>query len=418
LKFLNTKSFAEEQDFNDSLKEYRDKFFIPKQKNGNDVIYFAGNSLGLQPKSVKEYIAQELTDWEELGVDAHLNAKHPWVPYHEFLTLQTCHIVGAKPVEVVNMNSLTVNLHLMLVSFYNPSKNRFKILIESPAFPSDHYAVQSHIKFHGYDVAKSLLELHPANGESYINTENIIDIIKKEGDSLSLILLPGINYYSGQAFEFEKITKAGHEMGCMVGLDLAHGAGNLLLKLHDWDVDFAVWCSYKYLNAGPGSVAGVFVNERFSGNGDLPKFWGWWGHDKASRFLMDKKFIPIPGAESWQLSNPPILSLASLRASLDIFEEAKIENLRAKSEQLTEYMQYLIDDLQNDNIEIITPSVKSLRGCQLSLRIKKDGRELHQKLLSGGVICDWREPDVIRVAPVPLYNTFRDIWHFKEILKK
>jgi kynureninase len=306
----------------------------------------------------------------------------------------------------------------MLVSFYNPAKNRFKILIESPAFPSDHYAVQSHIKFHGYEVSKSLIEVCPEPRESYIRTEKIIDIINKDGESISMILLPGINYYSGQAFEFEKITKAGHEMGCIVGFDLAHGAGNLILKLHEWDVDFAVWCSYKYLNAGPGSVAGAFVNERFSQNGDLPKFWGWWGHDKSTRFLMDKKFIPIEGAESWQLSNPPILSLASLRASLDIFEQATMKDLRAKSELLTAYMQFLLDDMKNDNIEIITPSDKEQRGCQLSLRIRQDGKEFHKKLLSGGVSCDWREPDVIRVAPVPLYNTFTDVWNFAEILKR
>ena len=418
MDFKNTKTFAGELDFNDSLKGYRNKFFIPKQKNGKDSIYFAGNSLGLQPKSVKEYLEYELNDWASLGVDAHLNAKHPWLPYHEFLTKPTCNIVGAKPLEVVNMNSLTVNLHLMLVSFYNPSKKRFKILIESPAFPSDHYAVQSHIKFHGYEVSKSLIEIGPEEGESYIRTEKIIDIIKNMGESISLILLPGINYYSGQAFEFEKITKAGHENGCIVGFDLAHGAGNLLLKLHEWNVDFAVWCSYKYLNAGPGSVAGAFVNERFSQDAGLPKFLGWWGHDKATRFLMDKKFIPIVGAESWQLSNPPILSLASLRASLDIFEEAGMKNLRAKSELLTAYMQYLLDDMKNDNIEIITPADKELRGCQLSLRIKHGGRELHKKLLSGGVICDWREPDVIRVAPVPLYNSFTDVRNFAEILRR
>jgi kynureninase len=418
LNFLNKKSFAEEQDSIDPLKNYRNKFFIPKQKNGEDSIYFAGNSLGLQPKSVKDYLSQELNDWAELGVDAHMNAKHPWLPYHEFLAAQTSEIVGAKPIEVVNMNSLTVNLHLMLVSFYNPSKNRFKILIESPAFPSDHYAVQSHIKFHGYDISKSLIELNPAEGESFIHTEKIIDVIRKEGESISLILLPGINYYSGQAFEFDKITKTGHEMGCIVGFDLAHGAGNLLLKLHEWEVDFAVWCSYKYLNAGPGSVAGVFINERYSDNQEIPKFWGWWGHDKATRFLMDKKFIPIPGAESWQLSNPPILSLAALRASLDIFDKAKMNNLRAKSELLTSYMQFLIDDLQNKNIEIITPREINQRGCQLSLRIKNNGRGLHEKLLSAGVVCDWREPDVIRIAPVPLYNTFSDIFNFVEILKK
>ncbi len=417
MKFNNSKSFAGELDNNDALKVYRDKFFIPKKPDGKDVIYFAGNSLGLQPKTVGAYIEQELKDWAQFGVDGHMKAKHPWLPYHEFLTEQTAMLVGAKSAEVINMNTLTVNLHLMLVSFYRPTKTRFNILIESPAFPSDHYAVQSHIRFHGYEVKKALLEISPEPGENYIRTDKILEIIEKEGDSIALILLPGVNYYSGQSFEFEKITKAGHEKGISVGFDLAHGAGNLLLNLHDWGVDFAVWCSYKYLNAGPGAIAGCFVHEKYAVDNDIPKFWGWWGHDKATRFLMDKKFIPIPGVESWQLSNPPILQLAALRASLDIFSEPGMKKLRNKSELLTSYMEYLIEDLNEKNIEIITPKDVSRRGCQLSLRTKINGKEIYKKLLTGGVVCDWREPDVIRVAPVPLYNTFLDVWNFVEILK-
>ncbi len=417
MKFNNSKSFAVELDNNDALKGYRDKFFIPKNPGGKDVIYFAGNSLGLQPKTVGAYIEQVLKDWAQFGVDGHMKAKHPWLPYHEFLTGQTAGLVGALPIEVINMNTLTVNLHLTLVSFYRPSKTRYKILIESPAFPSDHYAVQSHIRFHGYDVKKALIEIFPELDDNYIRTENILELIEKEGDSIALILLPGVNYYSGQAFEFEKITKAGHDKGILVGFDLAHGTGNLLLNLHDWDVDFAVWCSYKYLNAGPGAIAGCFVHEKYAADNNIPKFWGWWGHDKATRFLMDKKFIPIPGTESWQLSNPPILQLAALRASLDIFDEVGMKRLSCKSELLTSYMEYLIEDLDEKNIEIITPNDNSQRGCQLSLRTKASGKKIYRKLLAAGVVCDWREPDVIRVAPVPLYNTFQDVWNFVEILK-
>jgi kynureninase len=422
LKFNNSRSFAVELDQNDPIKSYREKFFIPKQKNGKDVIYFAGNSLGLQPKSVKNYIEQELNDWANLGVDGHLKAKNPWLPYHEYLAEQTARLVGANPSEVVNMNTLTVNLHLMLVSFYQPTKEKHKILIESPAFPSDHYAVQSHIQFHGFDISESLIEVSHGEGETYIKTHDIIDIIEKEGHSIALILLPAVNYYSGQAFEFEKITKAGHAKGCKVGFDLAHGAGNLVFDLHDWNVDFAVWCSYKYLNAGPGGIAGCFVHEKYANDKDIRKFWGWWGHDKATRFLMDKKYIPIPGAEGWQLSNPPIFQLAALRASQDIFDEIGMKKLREKSELLTSYMEFLIEMNEqtelNPNIEIITPKDKYQRGCQLSLRVKRNGKVMHKKLLDNGVVCDWREPDVIRVAPVPLYNTFQEIYDFTEIFYK
>lgn len=409
-------NFAKDLDLLDPLKHYREKFFIPKQKNGDDVIYFAGNSLGLEPKTVRAYVEQELKDWETLAVEGHTEAKNPWLPYHEFLTEQTARLVGAKPEEVVNMNSLTANLHLLFVSFYRPTKERHKILIESNAFPSDHYAVQSQIKFHGYDVEESLIEMKPRNGENKIRTEDIEELIEKEGDSIALIWFAGVNYYSGQAFDMKRITEAGHKKNITVGFDLAHATGNLLLQLHDWKVDFGVWCNYKYMNGGPGAIGGAYVHEKHLKDNSLPKFLGWWGHDKQTRFLMKHKYIPIPTVESWQVSNPPILQLASLKASLNIFDEAGMKNLRAKSEQLTSYLEFLINESKKDNIEIITPSEKNERGCQLSLRIKKNGKQLHQQLNDIGVICDWREPDVIRVAPVPLYNTFEDVFKFSEIL--
>lgn len=416
MNYQPDKSFAQQLDSNDKLKSYRDKFFIPKNQNGEDVIYFAGNSLGLQPKTVRQYVEQELKDWEILGVEGHNNAKNPWLPYHEFLTEETARLVGAKPDEVVNMNSLTVNLHLMLVSFYRPTKGRHKILIEANAFPSDHYALQSQIKFHGFDVETSLLEMKPRAGENTIRTEDIESFIEKEGDSIALIWFAGVNYYTGQAFEFERITKAGHRKGCVVGFDLAHAAGNLFLNLHDWNVDFAVWCSYKYLNGGPGAIGGAFVHEKHLEDKSLPKLWGWWGQNKQTRFIMGHEFDAIPTVESWQLSNPPILQLASLKASLDIFDEAGMKALREKSEMLTGYLEYLINEKNNGLIEIITPKDAKQRGCQLSLRAKANGKEIHQRLNDSGIICDWREPDVIRVAPVPLYNTFVDVWNFVGIL--
>jgi len=412
----NNLEYSKNLDSKDPLAAFRSKFYIPKQTDGGDVIYFAGNSLGLQPKSLRAYVEQELKDWETKGVEGHYHAKNPWLPYHELLTGQTARLVGAKPFEVVNMNSLTVNLHLMLVSFYRPVKERNKILIESNAFPSDHYAVQSQIRFHGYDPVSSLIEMKPRAGEIALRTEDIVDYINKEGDSIALIMFAGVNYYTGQAFDIEKITKAGHAKDCIVGFDLAHAAGNILLDLHDRDVDFAVWCSYKYLNGGPGAIAGAFVHEKHIRDMSIPKFWGWWGQNKATRFLMEHNFQPIPTVESWQLSNPPILQLAALRASLDIFEEAGINNLRAKSEKLTGYAEYLINEKNDGSIKIVTPSNQAERGCQLSLKTTKDGRNLHDKLIKNGVICDWREPDVIRIAPVPLYNTFADVYKFTEIL--
>ncbi|MEO6695139.1 MAG: kynureninase [Ignavibacteria bacterium] len=417
MEFQNNITFAKELDQSDPLKLYRERFFIPK-KNGSEVIYLAGNSLGLQPKSVREYIEQELSDWETLAVDGHTRAKNPWLPYHEFLTAQTARLVGAKPEEVINMNSLTTNLHLLLISFYRPTKEKHKILIESNAFPSDHYAIQSQIKFHGYDVKSSLVEMKPRTGEVKIRTEDIEEYIEKEGDSIALIWIAGVNYYSGQAFDIKRITAAAHKKNIISGFDLAHATGNLVMELHEWDVDFAVWCNYKYMNGGPGAIGGAFVHERHLNDSAIPKFLGWWGHDKQTRFLMNHKYIPIPTVESWQLSNPPILQLASLKASLDIFDLAGMKTLRDKSERLTGYMNFLINENNSSNSEIITPVELNERGCQLSLRIRSDGKKLYERLLNDGVICDWREPDVIRVAPVPLYNTFEEVWRFTEIIKR
>lgn len=411
-------SFHEEADSRDPLKEYRNKFLIPGNDDGREVIYFAGNSLGLQPVTAREYIEQELMDWGKYAVEGHTKAKNPWMPYHEFLTEQTAAIVGAKPEEVVNMNTLTANLHFLFVSFYRPEGKKRKILVEAKSFPSDYYAVESQIKFHGNDPRECLIEAFPREGENTVRTEDILDLIEQNSRELALVWLGGVNYYTGQAFEMEKITKKAHGCGVTVGFDLAHAAGNLKLDLHKWDVDFAAWCNYKYLNGGPGAIGGCFVHQRHHHNESLPKFAGWWGHDKSSRFLMEHKFIPIPTAESWQVSNPPVFQLASLRASLDIFQEAGMDALRSKSVLLTAYLEKLLDDVHSGNIEIITPREREQRGCQLSLRIKKNGKDLFSRLISRGVICDWREPDVIRVAPVPLYNSFEDVARFSNIIEE
>ena len=404
-------------DAQDSLKGFREKFYIPKQASGENVLYFTGNSLGLQPKQTREYIEQELEDWKNLGVEGHLQAKNPWLPYHEFVAGQLANIVGAKPSEVVAMNSLTVNLHLLMVSFYRPTRERHKIVIEAGAFPSDQYAVQSQIKFHGFDVSDSLLELKPRNGETILRTEDIEKTIAENSDSIALILLGGVNYYTGQAYDFQNITQSGQRAGAMVGFDLAHAAGNLELRLRDWNVDFAAWCSYKYLNAGPGAIGGAFVHERHAERLDLPRFAGWWGHDKETRFLMKSAFKPIPSAEGWQLSNPPIFQLAALRASLDIFEETGMKNLRKKSEKLTGYLEFLLDKIPDERISVITSSNPNERGCQLSIRLRDADKNLFKAISRKGVIADWREPDVIRVAPVPLYNTFLDVFRFSEALR-
>jgi kynureninase len=411
-------AFARYADKNDSLVGFRDKFYLPVQKSGEPYIYMCGNSLGLQPKSTKSYLEQELIDWKNLGVEGHLHAKHPWMPYHEFLTEKMARLVGALPKEVVVMNTLSVNLHLMMVSFYRPTEKRHKILIESDAFPSDKYAVESQIKFHGFDPEKSLIELAPRDGEELLRAEDIQKVIEEEGDQIALIMIGNTNYYTGQFFDMKKIAEWGHAKGCVVGFDCAHGAGNCLLNLHDSGVDFAVWCTYKYINSGPGSLGGVFIHQRHLDDKELPRFSGWWGHDKETRFKMRDDFNPIPTAEGWQLSNPPILSMAAIMASLDIFDEAGIHNLRAKAIKLTGYMEYLLDQLDNEDIKIITPRDPVQRGSQLSIQVKNADKRLFELITEDGVIADWREPDVIRVAPVALYNSFEDVYNFAEILSK
>jgi kynureninase len=409
-----TEAYAKQLDDADPLRSWRDAFYLPKQPKGQEHVYLCGNSLGLQPKRTQEAVLQELTDWQNLGVEGHFHAKHPWMPYHEFLTEQLAALVGAKPLEVVAMNSLTVNLHLMMVSFYRPTKARSKIVIEGHAFPSDQYAVASQIRYHGFDPSDALIELFPREGEHTIRTEDIEALIEKEGDSIALIMLGGVNYYTGQLFDMQAITKAGHAKGCVVGFDLAHAAGNVPLQLHDWGVDFACWCSYKYLNSGPGSLAGCFVHERHA-KADLPRFAGWWGHDKDTRFKMGPQFKAIEGAEGWQLSNPPILSLAAVKASVDIFHEVGMAALREKSLKLTGYLEYLLQAIPADAFYIMTPSEPKARGCQLSLLVKHNGRAVFDALTEAGVICDWREPDCIRVAPVPLYNSFSDVYQFAQL---
>jgi kynureninase len=414
IQFETGRDFAQAMNAADPLAPFRNRFHIPKKPDGSDCVYLCGHSLGLQPKSARAYIEQELQDWERLGVEGHFHAQNPWMPYHEILAAPTARLVGALPSEVVVMNSLTVNLHLMMVSFYRPTATRHRIVIESSAFPSDRYAVHSQIKFHGYDPAESLLEIAPRPGETTIRTEDIENWLGEKGEQIALILFGGVNYYTGQAFDCPRITRAARAQGCIVGFDMAHAAGNLPLHLHDWNADFAVWCSYKYLNGGPGCIAGCFVHERHARNQQLPRFAGWWGHDKSSRFQMPAQFQPIPGAEGWQLSNPSILSLAALRASMEIFDEATIARLRAKSETLTAYLEFLLAQQANDEFSILTPRDPAQRGAQLSLQVKKRGRAVCDRLAQQGILCDWREPDILRVAPVPLYNSFLDVHTFAD----
>lgn len=433
LKFENSEAFAKELDANDELGKYRQEFFIPtrqsierkverkpipEQAPGEPCIYLAGNSLGLQPKRVREYIDEELVDWANLGVEGHWNARHAWLPYHEFVTEMSAKVVGAKPIEVVVMNTLTVNLHLMMVSFYRPTKSRNKILIEGGAFPSDQYAVASQAGFHGFDPQKTVVELKPRAGEDTLRKEDILAFIDREGDSISLIVLGNVNYLTGQAFEVKAIVEKAHEKGCNIGLNLAHGAGNLLLQLHDWDVDFAVWCNYKYLNSGPGSLAGCFVHERHAGEFDLPRFAGWWGHNKETRFKMGPVFDPLPGAEGWQLSNPPIFQLAALRASLELFDQVGMKALRKKGDLLTGYLEFLIKEIPGGFLEIITPADPAQRGSQLSIRFSRNPKEMLEAFKEEGVICDFREPDIIRATPIPFYNTFLDVYKFAGIIRR
>jgi kynureninase len=412
--FETSEDFAITMDARDPLADYRERFHIPITKNGDRCIYFGGHSLGLQPKTVREYVNQELTAWAQLGVEAHFHGRYPWMPYHRLLREQTASLLGAKADEVVVMNSLTVNLHLMMVSFYRPTSKRHKILIERGAFPSDQYAVKSQIHFHGFDPASSLLELTPRSGESCLRDEDIESLIEEQGDSIALILLGGVNYATGQAFDLPGITKAGRRKGCIVGFDLAHAAGNLCLHLHDWAPDFSVWCSYKYLNGGPGCIGGCFVHERHSQAWELSRFAGWWGHAEGIRFQMGPEFQPMRGAEGWQLSNPPILELAALRASMDVFHEVGMEPLRAKSELLTGYLEFLLDQNASAKFSLLTPRDPTRRGAQLSLRIPHKGRSFCEALAGTGIVGDWREPDTFRVAPVPLYNSFQNVYRFAQ----
>ncbi len=410
--------YAKEQDQLDTLSDYRNQFHIPKNQDGSELIYLCGNSLGLQPKTTRSYINQELEDWANLGVEGHTEAKNPWLPYHEFLTESMAKVVGAKPIEVVTMNTLTANLHFMMVSFYKPTKERYKIIIEADAFPSDKYAVESQLRHHGFDDKEGLILWKARKGEELVRYEDLEAIMDKHGDEVALIMIGGVNYYTGQYFDLKRITELGHNHGCMVGFDCAHGAGNVELNLHDSGADFAVWCTYKYLNSGPGSLAGAFVHERHAHNKNLNRFTGWWSHNKQTRFNMRHEFDQLAGAEGWQLSNPPILSLAAIRASLDIFNEVGIEKLNEKSRKLTGYFEFLLKQLGEDTIRIITPKNPKERGCQLSIQVLNADKALHDKLTKAGVISDWREPDVIRCAPVPLYNSFEDVYNMVEKLKE
>jgi kynureninase len=417
----NSLEYARNLDQQDELSAYRDRFYIP-QINDKDSVYFTGNSLGLQPKSTKEYIQQELDDWAKFGVEGHFDAKRPWFSYHEFCTEKLAKIVGAKNSEVVVTHSLTTNLHLLMVSFYQPKGDRYKILCEKKAFPSDQYALESQVKFHGYEPQDALIEVGSREGEHTIRHEDIISAIEEHGSEIAMIMIGGVNYYTGQFFDLEGITKAGHEAGAIVGFDLAHAAGNVILKLHDWGVDFAAWCSYKYLNSSPGGVSGMFVHERHENKPELPRFAGWWGYDKDSRFMMEPGFKPMKGAEGWQLSNAPVLGMAAHLASLDIFDEVGMKKLRAKSDQLTAYLEEIIEDITQRKghlcqFEIITPKDQSQRGAQLSILAHGKGKAMFDSLTEQGVIADWREPNVIRIAPVPLYNSFEDIYRFGQYLE-
>lgn len=417
MTFESSLEFAKKMDANDPLNAFREKFLFP-DFHKKDIIYFTGNSLGLQPKSTRKMIEEELDDWAKYGVEGHFMSRRPWYSYHEQLTELSAYVVGAKPIETVITHSLTTNIHLLMVSFYQPNGKRTKILCEKKAFPSDQYALMSQLEFHGYDK-EHLIEIGPRDGEETIQHEDILDAIEKHKDELALVFMGGVNYYTGQFFNLKEITKAGHQAGAAVGFDLAHAAGNVNLSLHDWNIDFATWCSYKYLNSSPGGVSGIFVHEKHAENAELKRFAGWWGHDKEQRFLMEDKFIPIKGAEGWQLSNAPVLGMAAHLASLQIFKEAGMERIGSKRDLITAYLEYLILKVSAENedfLKIITPNSIFDRGSQLSLVLKKDGKKKFDLLTEQGIIADWREPNVIRIAPAPLYNSFEDCWHFAEVL--
>lgn len=420
--FENSLNWAQHTDQKDPLHSCREQFHFPVI-DGKEALYFTGNSLGLQPKSTKSYIDQELEDWAKWGVEGHFHAKNPWYSYHEILTPALSKIVGAQENEVVVTHSLSTNLHLLLVSFYRPTEKRYKILCEKKAFPSDQYILETQVKYHGYTPEEAIIEVVPREGEHTIRHEDIIKTIEEHGDEIATIMWGGVNYYTGQLFDMKSITEAAHKKDIIVGFDLAHGVGNAPLQLHDWGVDFAAWCSYKYLNSSPGGASGMYIHESHAQNTDLPRFGGWWGHDKENRFLMEPGFQPIPTAEGWQLSNAPVLSMAAHKASLDLFDEVGMKALRDKSEKLTAYLEYIIHDISERNqekcqFEIITPAQKAERGCQLSILAHGQGRAMFDALTKEGVIADWREPNVIRVAPAPMYNSFEDVYRFGEALER
>ena len=417
MTYQNSLDYAKQLDQEDPISYLRNQFHIPRDKNGKEWLYFTGNSLGLQPKITSKYIEQELDDWANFGVEGHFEAKNPWLSYHELLTDTMAKVVGAKPIEVVVMNTLTTNLHLLMVSFYQPSKTKYKIIIESDAFPSDRYAVQSQLSFHGFDPEEALIEWKPKEGKQLLELEDLKSILDSQGDEVALLLIGGVNYYTGQYLDIKKIAELGHAKKCMVGIDLAHGAGNIQPNLHDSSIDFAAWCTYKYLNSGPGSLSGLFVHEKHAQRKDLPRFAGWWNHNKETRFNMRQPFDVMEGAEGWQLSNPPILSMAAIKASLDIFEKVGMDALVKKSKKLTGFFEYLVNEIASDTIKIITPTNPNERGCQLSLQVKNVDKNLHKKLTENNIITDWREPDVIRCAPVPMYTSFEDVYHMVTILE-
>lgn len=417
MEFKNTLSFAQQLDTSDILRNYRKEFHFPKVK-GKQVIYFTGNSLGLQPKRTKKFVDEVMNDWSHLAVEGHFYAEKPWWDYHERLAQPLAKVVGAKPQEVSVMNTLTVNLHLLMVSFYTPTAKRYKILCEEKAFPSDQYMLQSQVKFHGYDPTDAIVEVKKREGEHFWRTEDILAKIEEVGEELALVLIGGVNYYNGQVMDMEAITKAGKATGAKVGWDLAHGVGNVELKLHDWNADFAAWCSYKYMNSGPGNASGIYVHERYLDRKDIPRFEGWWGTKKETRFLMKSEFEPMENADAWQISNAPVLSVAPYLASLEMFEEVGMEVLIEKRNKIVAYLEFVLNEIDKEvdsSFEVITPKD---RGCQLSVFLHGEGKSLFNYLMENGVITDWREPNVIRLAPAPFYCSFEDMYRFGQILKK
>jgi len=419
--YTNSLEYAQQKDQKDPLRKYRDEFNLPNYHE-KEMVYFTGNSLGLMPKQSRDYINKELDDWAKWGVEGHFDAEKPWFAYHEFLSEKAAKIVGAKSSEVVITHSLTTNLHLLMVSFYRPTKERYKIICEKKAFPSDQYALESQVKFHGFTTDEAIIEIGPREGEHTINEEDIYKAIEENKDSLAMIMIGGVNYFTGQLFDMKSITEAGHKVGATVGFDLAHAAGNIKMHLHDWQVDFAAWCSYKYLNSSPGGVSGMFVHQNHESKPELPRFAGWWGYDKETRFQMEPGFVPMKGAEGWQLSNAPILGMAAHLASLDLFDEVGMDALCEKRDDLTAYLEFVINDIslrsEKTDLEIITPKDKNKRGAQLSIVAHGQGKGLFDNITKEGVVADWREPNVIRVAPVPMYNSYEDVYRFGQALEK